>query len=190
VKWPFGRKQPSALDILKSAGWACNKCAQTHNGIFDIACRIPDPWLGTEEYEPNSALRLEGDFLSEDFCVLGGEHFFVRCVLEIPIHGLPDKFAFGCWGTLKKENFEIFLDSFDAGGRGGDGPWWSWLSNSLPTYEIDEPLGCWMYPQLGRQRPVLRVDDPEHSLAIAQEDGVPPEQLLEIYRKCGHSPAT
>ena len=188
MKWPFGRRKLNAVDILNGAEWTCRSCDQPHRGMFDLACDSPDPWSGSLEYEPNSALDLNRDFLSEDFCVLGGEHFLVRCVLEIPVHGLEQKFGFGCWGSLKRENFEVYVDHFDPGTCPDTGPWWSWLCNRLKPISSDQPVGCWMFPQLGRQRPVLRVDDDTHSLALAQSNGLTADNLLAIYAHYGHWP--
>jgi hypothetical protein len=154
--------------------------------MFDMASKAPDPWPHSIEFEPNSAVRLSGDFLSEDFCVIEGEHFMVRCVLELPVHGLKDNFAYGCWGSLKKENFETYLEVFDGGSIPPSSPWWSWLCNSAKPFTSDQSVGCWMFPQLHRQRPVLKVDDRSHPLGIAQEEGVSPEQVLDIYHAYGH----
>jgi hypothetical protein len=41
-------------------------------------------------------------------------------------------------------------------------------------------------PQLDRQRPVIALDDPEHSLSLAQEQGISPERVLDIYAAYGH----
>jgi hypothetical protein len=188
VRWPFGRRKPNALDILKGAEWICGSCSERHLGMFDLACDSPGPWTGNADYEPNSELDRERDFLSEDFCVLGGEHFLIRCVLEIPVHGLEDKFGFGCWGSLKRDNFETYVEHFDAGTCPEGGPWWSWLCNRLGPLSDDQPIGCWMFPQLGRQRPVLDVDDEDHPLALAQRDGISAEQVLAIYAHYGHAP--
>jgi hypothetical protein len=190
VKWPFGRRKMGAIDILRGAEWTCGTCDQAHRGMFDLACDHPDPWTGGREHEPNSALDLERDFLSDDFCIIGGEHFLVRCVLEIPVLGLEDKFAFGCWGSLKKETFESYVGHFDAGTLPEAGPWWSWLCNRLKPFMEDQVVGCWMFPQPGRQRPVLRVDDANHSLARAQDEGISPEALLSVYAGYGHVPRT
>lgn len=156
--------------------------------MFDLAAFAPDPWTGALEKQPNSALRLNGDFLSEDLCVLGGEHFLVRCVMEIPVHGLKHRFGFSCWGSLARENFESYIDKFDEAAFQGIGPWWSWLCNSLPPFTSPDcdPIGCDMFPRLDRQTPVLRVSDPDHPLAIVQRQGITAERVLEIYRHHGH----
>ena len=191
MKWPFGRKPSSPWEIVQGAEWICANCDMPHHGMFDLACHTPDPWTGPDEYEPNSALDLGRDFLSEDFCVIGGKYFMVRSVLELPIRGTDSSFGFGCWGTLKRENFEIVVENFDEGTFEGVGPWGSWLCNRLlPFMEGEtEPLGCHMFPQTNRQRPVLVVADDAHPLAVAQEEGITPEDVLAIYEIYGHSPA-
>ena len=184
--WPFGRKKQSALEKLSGGEWQCANCDEPHTGMFDLAAFAPDPWPHPIELEPNSAIRFDGDFLSEDFCILEGKHFFVRCVLEIPVHGLADKFGYGCWGSLKEENFDLYLDHFDDGTIPEGAPFWSWLCNSLKPFGIKEPLGCLMFPQLDQQRPVLIVDDLDHPVAKAQENGISAEELMRIYAANGH----
>jgi hypothetical protein len=156
--------------------------------MFDLAAFAPDQWEGSETYEPNGALRLEGNFLSEDFCILRGEHFFVRCVFEIPVRGLADKFGYGVWSTLSQANFELYVDGFDDGVHSDMGPWFGWFSNRLPTFQHSLNQACRVHPQLDRQRPVISLDDPHHELARVQRDGITPERLLELYEAHGHSP--
>lgn len=188
MSW-FGRKKPgSALDILNRKSWTCADCGQAHEGMFHLASFAPDHWEGEEAYEPNGALRRDGDFLSEDFCVLGGEHYFVRCVFDIPIHGMADKFGLGVWSTLSRANFDKYVAGFDTGKYEDIGPWTGWFSNNVKPFEpsVNEP--CWVYPQLGRQRPTISLQNDDHELAVMQEGGITPECLLEIYAANGHGP--
>jgi hypothetical protein len=186
--WQFGKRGKSAaLELLGGAEWTCTQCELPHRGMFDLAPSAPDPWPGGLDHAPNSALSLEGDFLSDDFCVMGGEYFMVRCVLDIPVHGLDRSFGFGCWGSLSRTNFEAYVDNFDNGDFQGAGPWSSWMCNRFFTYVGSDPLACQMFPQLDRQRPVLRVQDEAHPLAVAQQHGISAEHVLEIYRHYGHA---
>lgn len=185
----FGRRKATALEMLREAAWTCASCDTEHRGMFDLGAYAPDHWGKAEAREPNGALRLDGDFLSEDFCVIRGEHFFIRCVLEIPVHGLAEKFGYGCWSTLSRQNFEYYVDRFDTGDYAGAGPWFGWFSNSLRGFEETLNRPCLVYPQLGRQRPTILLDDPDHDLAKAEEQGISPERLLELYARYGHGPA-
>lgn len=177
-----------ALQLLQT-DWRCSNCDELHHGVMDLAAFAPDPWGGDEQYEPNSALRLDGDFLSEDLCVIGGEHFFVRAILEIPVQGLSDVWAFGCWTTLSRTNFELYLDGFDVGEYLDAGPWFGWLSNHLKGIYEGDPEPVDVYPQQDRQRPYLILQNADHPLARAQYEGIEPEALLTLFRAYGHGPA-
>lgn len=185
----FGKKRPSAAEILRGGRWTCGTCADEHGWPFDLAARSPDPWPHGEVYEHNGALRLDGDFLSEDFCVLGGKHFMIRCVLTIPVQGVNEDFGFGCWSTLSRENFEKYIDGFDSG-HDPEGQFWSgWLVNQLETFVTGtDPIAMWVQPRADRQRPLLWVQDDAHPLAVAQEEGISADRVLEIFRFYGHAP--
>ncbi len=146
-----------------------------------------------QEYEPNSALRLQGDFLSEDFCLLDGQHYMVRAILPIPVIGLKDAFAFGCWSTLSRPNFDKYVDGFDSGEFADMGPWSGWLMNRLTGFNdeaVADALAVHVQPQIGRQRPKLFVMDDTHPLAIAQNEGVSPTRILELFTHYGHVPVS
>ncbi|MBI0475694.1 DUF2199 domain-containing protein [Sphingomonas sp. MA1305] len=188
MRW-FGRRNRFAPKSLSDLTFRCRTCEVEHDGMFDLACNAPDHWPGDQPREPNSALRLDGDFLSDDFCVINGEDFFVRCVFELPVAGLMNKFGYGVWSTLSRTNFEKYVAAFDDARPGDLGPWWGWLSNDLKTWPETRNIGCWVYPQLDRQRPVVVLDDPEHPLSIAQDVGISVERLMAIYAAEGHGPA-
>lgn len=154
--------------------------------MFDLAAFAPDFWEGPQSYEHNGAIRLDGNFLSEDFCVVDGEHFFVRCAFRLPVHGLTETFGFGIWSTLSRANFDIYLNAFDNGTYANMGPWTGWFSNRLELFEDTLNQGCWVQPRLGRQRPLVTLANEEHELARAQEDGITPDRLLELYAAYGH----
>lgn len=189
IGWLGRRRSSAALSLLQSSAWRCGQCGNDHCGMFDIACHAPDYWDGEHDRESNNAVRLTSDFLSEDFCILGGEHFFVRCVFEIPVNGMADKFAYGIWSTLSRANFERYIAGFDSGKPDDLGPWWGWFGNRLPGWPDTLNTGCWVHLHPGRQRPSVRLDDPEHELSIAQIQGISAERLLEIYAAAGHAPA-
>jgi hypothetical protein len=186
MNWFRRKRSKSAIEILSANEWMCTGCDLPHCGMFDLVAHAPDAWRGHMAYQANAELTLDHDFLSEDLCVIGGQHFFVRCVLEIPVHGMAEKFGFGCWSSLSRSNFELYVDGFDNGEYQNMGPWTSWLSNQLFDYIGAEPEGCWLHLQLDRQRPVLMIADENHPLGVDQRYGVPPDKILEIYRHYGH----
>ena len=187
MSW-FGRKSaPSALERLQSR-WKCAGCGDLHEGMAHLAAFAPDPWPGPEQREENAALRLHGDFLSEDFCVLEGKYFFIRGVLEIPVHGIDEPFGFGCWSTLSRANFDKYLHGFDDGEYPDRGPWGGWLGNRLADYAGTGPEPVWVYPQRDRWRPRFRIQDPAHPLAHDQTHGIPPERAMSLFEFYGCRP--
>ena len=191
----FGRKNsdPPATDDLAlrllQGDWKCSCCGEWFNGIMELAADYPDPWPHGNGYEPNAALRMDGDFLSEDFCVLDGEHFMVRSVLEFPVRGLDEMWGFGCWTSLSRENFDKYVQGFDIGSFDDEGPWFGWLCNGLKgLYADNASIPLDVYPQVGRQRPRLIALDEDNPIARAQREGLTGEDLLAILRANGHGP--
>ena len=183
----FGRKERDAASRLESGTWKCASCDVEHGWPFDLAVSAPNVWPYEVEYEHNGALRMDGDFLSEDFCVLEGKHFMVRAVLPIPVIGLKDQFGFGCWSSLSRENFDKYVDGFDTGEYSDMGPWSGWLMNNLAGFNSD-PLAIHVQPRRERLRPELWVADEDHPLGAAQRQGITAERMLEVFAYCGHAP--
>jgi hypothetical protein len=179
-------REPNALEILKGEEWNCASCDERHAGMFGIGARAPDYWPHARNFEPNVALRMDDDFLSEDFCVLEGVDFFVRCVFEIPVHGLEQSLGFGVWSTLSRINFELYVEHFDDSAPKGLGPWFGYFSNSLLGLEETVPEPCYVHPRSNRQRPLLTLHNEEHELARLQNEGTSPEHVLAIYKAYGH----
>jgi hypothetical protein len=177
-------------ESLLGRSWTCASCGDRHQGLFDLACAKPDFWQGAEVHAPNSAIADSSHCLTEDFCILDGEHFFVRAVLRIPLRGLPDEcFSYGVWSSLSGKNFAIYTQTFDSGEQEGLGPWFGWFSNRLHGYPDTLSMKCQVHPQPGRQRPWIELEpSSEHPLAKEAREGITYERLLEIYSLHGHAP--
>ena len=172
---------------LHDASWTCSSCGVSHGGLPDLVCGKPEPWPDGEEKVANSAVRRSEHFLSDDFCVLEGEHFFVRCVLEIPIvGGEGERFAFGVWSSLSRANFRRYVDSFDEGDQEGLGPWFGWFSNRLKGYPDTLFLRCQVHPRGGGRRPWIELDELDHPLVREQRAGMTLDRLLELHALNGH----
>jgi len=173
---------------LREGTWiTCPSCGAAHSGIFDLACDKPIHWPGPAEYSPNSIRSTSSHFLSQDFCALEGEDFFVRCVLELPIQGAQDEsFSFGVWSSLSQKNFALYAEQFDRDDNETLGPWFGWFSNRLDGYPNTLNLKCQVHPRSGRCRPLIKLEPMDHPLACEQRDGITLDRLLEIYAAHGH----
>jgi hypothetical protein len=172
---------------LHDPDWICPCCGLKHGGLFDLACDRPQFWQGSKEKSPNSEVRTSDNVLTGDFCVVDGEHFFVRCVLQLPVVGVSGTcFGFGVWATLSKQNFNLYVDTFDSANQGGLGPWFGWFSNRLKGYPDTLSLKCRVTPRKGRERPTIELEPTSHPLAVEQRQGITFDRLLEIYALNGH----
>ncbi len=169
---------------LSNHGFGCAVCGETHSGLMDLGCDAPDVYQSAGEDERETQFAK-----TDDLCVWKDEHFFVRCVLPIPIHGLDQFFAYGVWSSLSKTNFELYRDHWDHPARDGLGPWFGWLSNALKSHPGALNLPCRVHPQDDGQRPLLEIEPGDHPLAAEQRDGITVERLMEVYAANGHGPA-
>jgi hypothetical protein len=175
-------------DRMIGQSWKCASCRESHRGIFDLGCAKPDAFPGAEDYAPNAVVATSAHGLSEDFCVLDGQHYFVRSILALPLIGAPgQQFAFGVWSTLSKKNFALYTESFDSGEQAALGPWFGWFSNRLKGYPDTLNLKCQVHPQGGRTRPWLELQETDHPLARESRDGISFDRLVDIYSLYGHN---
>ena len=166
--------------------WQCATCGKIHEGVFDLGMPAPWHWQREPLSEPNAQLRMDGDFLSADLCVVGGRDFFVRGVLEIPLRDSDEVFGLGCWSSLSRANFERYVESFNGAEPDTREAWTGWFSTWMKPFpsSINEP--CWVQPRGNGLRPSIWLEGGCHPLAQAQREGITTERLLEIYRANGH----
>jgi hypothetical protein len=173
---------------LKNRPWLCPSCGKTHTGLFDIVCDKPHIWPDSADRISNSDLSPSSHyhFLSDDFCIFENEHYFVRCVLELPLlGGNGEFFAFGVWTSLSERNFALYAKSFSSD-QGALGPWFGWFSNRLNGYPDTLNLKCHVHPRDDGRRPSIELEPTDHLLAREQRDGITFDRLLEIYDAHGH----
>jgi hypothetical protein len=154
-------------------GYKCTVCDEIHEGLPDIAAAKPDYWFGVpaEERERRTAL-------TEDTCIIDDEDFFIRGVLEIPIHDYPHRFGFGVWVSQKREHFYTYLENFDTDQIG---PFFGWLSTKIHYYGDDTlSLKTMAHFRGGSQRPAIELETTDHPLAVAQREGITLAQAWDI----------
>lgn len=153
--------------------YRCYICGQVHDDLPDIGFEMPD----YAHHIPREE-RSERVELTSDTCVVGGEDFFIRGVLEIPVHDSPEPFGIGVWVSQKEANFRRYVEEFDSDAIG---PFFGWLSNEIGFYE--EPtlsLKTMAHFRGGTLRPSIVLEPTEHPLSVDQRDGISLERAWEI----------
>lgn len=128
--------------------------------------------------------------LSSDFCTIAsdtGTDYFVRGVLEVPIHGIEEPFLWGVWVSLSEKSFNRYVETYDEP-VDGDG-FFGWVCNAIPAYPFGESRPADVVVQLGGQRPkvVLHRGDAEHDpLVIDQAQGISIARAQQIAERTFH----
>ncbi|MGH7023376.1 MAG: DUF2199 domain-containing protein [Caulobacteraceae bacterium] len=152
---------------MEPPSWVCSECGQVHEGLPVVAMKSPAAW---DEATPEER---DKDFvLTSDTCVWKGEHFFVRCVLEIPVSDRPETFDFGVWSTLSEANFGRYVKDFNSSKLVYTDPMFGWFSNQPPGYPDTLNLKCHVHPRSDGLRPLLELDATDHLLAVQQRSGI------------------
>jgi hypothetical protein len=91
---------------LHGDGVPCS-CGERHLGLFALSFLRPPGWQGSPTPEPAGALRMDGDFLSEDLCVIQGRYFAMRMSLPLPVRGAPPPAAMlSVWAAVERPSFD------------------------------------------------------------------------------------
>lgn len=158
--------------------WVCRCCGRRHEEL-PLSWGAPAPicYEGLSEDE-----RVTRAQLADDFCVLDGEHFFIRGLLEIPIIGRRERFGWGVWTTLSKANYERVQRIWGSPDRGKIGPMFGWLSTSLaPFYPETLNLKTNVHLEPPPFIPSIEIQQPcDHPLAIEQRNGISMQRVVAI----------
>ena len=154
--------------------YRCATCGELHHDLPHVGLDRPDHYWSVPEEERDERVEL-----TSDTCIIDNEDFFIRGVIEIPVHDYPEVFGFGAWISLKQENFVNYLENFDSSQIG---PFFGWLCTSISYYK-DETLSLKTMAHFRgaglRPRIDLEPSD-DHPLAVDQQEGITLEKAWEI----------
>lgn len=160
--------------------YKCATCDQIHEGLPDITFEMPDVCfdIGTQK-------RAEQALLTTDFCILEGRQYFVRCVIEAPVHGFSQRFGWGVWCKVDWKDYKLCWDRFEESNNDDLLPIHATLANNLRRYPDTLGRACTIHLQNDRMRPLVLVDNPDHPLAVHQREGMPLEEAIAQAREIG-----
>jgi hypothetical protein len=180
--------------VKLNAGELVCSCGEKHAGMFPINILHPIGWPGSKEYEPDDALRMEGDFLSANYCVREGKYFSVRMRLPLQIKGAGTwAFVFTCWASLNRPDFEGYVAAVRNGTLNGKARAPARLVNRLSGFSIDTfSLMGSAFQQEDGGAPLLLIHGPQegalanHSILTEQREGITLDRMFELYAAYGH----
>ena len=151
----------------------CNCCGETHEGLPDLAFQLPEVIFEIDLEERDKRCSI-----STDLCTLDDEYFFIRGLLELPIVGVDERFAYGVWSTLSRENFDLYSSTFDQDIQSNLGPFFGYLSNGIPGYENSLNLHVDVQPRDHGDRPSFGLHDQGHPLCDTQKNGLSRDEVI------------
>ncbi len=87
---------------------------------------------------------------------------------------------------MKKENFFIWQDNYEVKKRSGIGPFFGWLSTSLPMYPPTLNMKTMVHIRDDGIRPYIELEKTDHPLALEQAEGISMERVQEIVHEIEH----
>ncbi|MFI6350977.1 DUF2199 domain-containing protein [Streptomyces sp. NPDC050560] len=162
-------------------GFICSRCGERHDELpFAYTALAPDVWDPAYERDPQS-------MLSSDQCVIRGEHYFLKGMIEIPVTGTDEIFSWGVWTSLSRENFSRAADLWNVTGREAEQPYFGWLTTDLAAYSPSTlNLRTRVHTRPVGQRPYVELEPTEHPLAVEQRSGMSRERVREIAESTLH----
>lgn len=158
------------------SGYQCTCCGKYHDEL-PLNYGIDAPVYYEEATRKERKKHFE---LTDDFCVMDGEHFFIRGCIEIPIIGSNELFVWGVWVSLSKENFELTLEQWDDQNSEQLHGMFGWLSTHLPMYPETVNLKTNVHTRLHNLRPFIELEPTDHPLSIEQSQGITMDRVKEI----------
>ncbi|MFB6830585.1 DUF2199 domain-containing protein [Streptomyces hydrogenans] len=123
----------------------------------------------------------EDCLLSADQCVVLGQHYFVKGLIEIPVIGGDEVFSWGVWVSLSRENFARAAELWDTPGRESERPYFGWLTTDLPVYPSPTlNLKTHVHTRPVGERPRVELEPTDHPLAVEQRTGISLDRVREI----------
>jgi hypothetical protein len=160
----------------------CTSCEKWHEGMPGFEADAPLYYYYVPKAERAARCKL-----TANTCTVDDEAFFVKGVIEIPVHDASESFTWGTWVSLSQRNFEAFVGLLDARHRSQFGPYFGWLSADFKVYPTSENLKTYVHLRDNGLRPSIELEPTDHLLAVEQREGITVDRVAEIYAAYVHS---
>ncbi|HEX2751610.1 MAG TPA: DUF2199 domain-containing protein [Alphaproteobacteria bacterium] len=158
--------------------YKCGSCDLWHEGSPSFAYDSPYHYDILSAADKKQFARIDDDFCVIDHPEGTQPDYFVRCTVEIPIHGYAEGFLWGVWVSLSADNYKHYEDMLD-GAFAPDTSYFGWFCNKLEGYPDTLLLKCKVHPQQDH-RPKLILEETDHPLSVHFHHAMTPEQAVAL----------
>jgi hypothetical protein len=156
----------------------CPCCGELHKGLPDLAYSAPAHWSDILRKEDP-----DNNHLDSDGCIIGGKHFFVRCVLEVPIQDSDARLGWGVWVSQSEANFREYTEMAP---NDPERTTFGYLANRLPHYPDTLDMPTHVHWRLNGRRPWVELPPDDHPLCRDWHQGITRERAIEFARLVLH----
>ncbi len=161
--------------MTSDPGFTCTCCGAQHLELpMNHTAEAPAVW------DP-AFVGADDCLLSSDQCMVRGQHYFVKGLIEIPVVDSDEVFSWGVWVSLSRENFARAADLWDSPDREAEQPYFGWLTTDLPVYSPTTlDLKTHVHTRPVGERPYVELEPTDHPLAVEQRTGITLDRVREI----------
>ncbi|MFB9549108.1 DUF2199 domain-containing protein [Nocardioides luteus] len=175
-----GKETNRVTSPQTGTGWTCSCCGAAHEEYaMSFGSPAPLPWMMATDTE-----RSAGE-INADSCILhdrDGTQYFLRALLEIPVHDADDSFSWGVWVSLSEKDMNTQARNWVDPERAQLAPMFAWLCTDLPCYEETTlSLPTTLHTRGPGITPLIRLEPSgRHRLALEQAQGISLHRVAEI----------
>lgn len=164
----------------------CKVCGQQHTELLmDLAYQRPADVFKIPVEERPERIRM-----NDDLCIIDDREFYIRGVLALPVSELDDSFRWGVWAQVDQESFDYYQAHWHISSVAGLMPFSGRLSGGLAAYSESDQLRVSIHLQPNNQRPLFVVEDQDHPLNQAQQQGITLHDVEAFVARIAPHPAT
>jgi hypothetical protein len=146
--------------------FVCSVCGRHHDQrLLDIRLGLPHAIHVLDQ-----DARTRRAWVADDFAVLDDERFFVRGLLELPIPGIGDRFAYGTWVEVSMRDSQELMRRWHDEEQFA--PVECTLANDLEPYRDTVGLRGTLHATSADKLPTVELADAAHELVRAQQAGI------------------
>jgi hypothetical protein len=160
----------------------CTSCDEWHEGMPALGAQARSITIPFRIVSATSAASWKPTSASST-----GSFSSCAAVWKFRCAAIPSRSA-TAWVSLSKPSFDQFVAHYDAPVRSHIGPFFGWLSASLPLYPNTESLKTRAHLRDNFVRPFIELEPTDHPLAVEQRNGITAERAAEIFAYHMHGP--